>query len=97
MKTLQLPIEKLPTLEFDVEEIYIDLDEKEKLHVAEFVDFIFANRDDLLGKEFHLRDHSERPDTTCLTVPEDTPSRWEELENSEKALVRWFINNIKNK
>lgn len=95
--TIHLPIENLPSLDFEIEQIYQNLDENEKLDVAEFIDFVCANPDSLLGAKFHLRDHTKRPDTTCLSVPENIPARWDELEKSEQSLVKWFIDTLKNK
>ena len=55
---------------------YPTLTDDEKLDVAEFIDFIFANREAVANDEnlhFHIRDHENRPTTTELAVPTDAP------------------------
>jgi len=69
---------------------YPDLTDDEKLHVTEFVDFIFAHRDEIVRKDdlhFRIRDHENRPSTTNLPVSDKIPHRYDELNSEEKAHV----------
>ncbi|MFH1375201.1 MAG: hypothetical protein ABIH35_00855 [Patescibacteria group bacterium] len=74
---------------------YLDLSDKDRLHVAEFSEFILANREDIsAGKnlDFYIRDHEKRPATTVLPVPADSPAHYAELDELERKHVVEFIN-----
>ncbi|MCF7845689.1 MAG: hypothetical protein K9L85_00445 [Candidatus Peribacteraceae bacterium] len=81
-----------PTVKFPPR--YPDLDEEQKMHVAEFIDFIFANRkavendDDL---HFYIRDHENRPATTQLPIPDKIPTGYEKLNSKERQHLFEFI------
>ncbi len=87
-----------PQKDFDAEAKfpprYSELADDETLDVAEFIDFIFANREALANNEhlhFHMRDHANRPTTTRLEVPADEPAKYSELELEERKHVFEFI------
>lgn len=73
---------------------YPELSDEDRLHVAEFAEFILANREDIsAGKnlDFHIRDHEKRPATTVLPVPLDTPAHYAEFDELERKHVSEFI------
>ena len=73
---------------------YKELDENKKIHIAEFSEFIFANREGIaIGKDlqFHIRNHDNRPMMTELAVPEDKPARYEELTELERFHIYEFM------
>jgi len=73
---------------------YPTLADDEKLHVAEFIEFLLANDEAVETNEelrFYIRDHESRPPTTELLVPEDKPAKYSELGEKEKAHVFEFI------
>jgi hypothetical protein len=90
--------ERWPQKDFDPEAKfpprYPDLDADEKLDVAEFIEFILANRDAVAADEnlhFHMRDHANRPATTELEIPSDHPAKYSELNLKERQHVFEFI------
>lgn len=69
---------------------YPTLDDEEKMHVAEFIDFLLANREAVAKDEdlhFYVRDHENRPATTNLSTPEKIPTNYSKLTEKEKQHV----------
>ena len=81
-----------PTVKFPPR--YPDLNENQKLDVAEFIDFLLTNREAVESNDdlhFYMRDHENRPATTELPAPDQEPAKYSELKEKEKAHVFEFI------
>lgn len=73
---------------------YSELSDEQKLDVAEFITFVIENRVAIDNNEvlhFHMRDHENRPTTTKLSTPKNTPKDYAKLNEKEKQHVFEFI------
>jgi hypothetical protein len=73
---------------------YVELSEADKISVAEFVNFIFNQREEdgpIHDGHFYLRDHENRPLTTELATPAEAPARYLELSEEERFHVHEFL------
>jgi hypothetical protein len=73
---------------------YPDLNDNQKNDVAEFIDFLNANKEAVANNDhlhFHLRDHDNRPVTTDLEISEKIPTNYSDLSEKEKSHIFEFI------
>lgn len=70
---------------------YADLNEREKVSVAEFMEFL-ANREDADDRDnFYMRDHGNRPVTREHEIGETAPVGYADLGEDDRFHVHEFI------
>jgi len=73
---------------------YAELNEDEKKSMDEFINFIFAHREEIKNNEnlhFRIRDHENRPVDIKNETSKEKPHDYDELENNERFHVYEFI------